>query len=84
VAAVTTPRADDDAKNVGLFAPDNPASPLAFDHAEILATAFYRGLSEFVRRVWQEAAPVPFFLDNRGMLDSVLRPGRAEITRLAI
>lgn len=31
------PRADDDAKGVGLFAPDAPPAPLAFDHAEILA-----------------------------------------------
>jgi|SRR5579875_822857 len=32
-----TPRADDDAKGIGLFAPDSPPAPLAFDHAEILA-----------------------------------------------
>ncbi len=32
-----TPKADDDAKAVALFAPDHPPSPLAFDHAEILA-----------------------------------------------
>src|SRR5208337_177870 len=32
-----TPKADDDAKAVGLFAPDKPPSPLAFDHAEVLA-----------------------------------------------
>ncbi len=31
------PKADDDAKAVGLFAPGSPPSPLAFDHAEILA-----------------------------------------------
>jgi 8-oxo-dGTP diphosphatase len=31
------PRADDDAKGIGLFAPDSLPSPLAFDHAEILA-----------------------------------------------
>jgi 8-oxo-dGTP diphosphatase len=30
------PRADDDAKGIGLFAPDAPPA-LAFDHAEILA-----------------------------------------------
>jgi 8-oxo-dGTP diphosphatase len=30
------PRARDDAKEIGLFAPDSPPSPLAFDHAEIL------------------------------------------------
>jgi 8-oxo-dGTP diphosphatase len=32
-----TPRAADDAKEVGLFDPRNPPQPLAFDHAEILA-----------------------------------------------
>jgi ADP-ribose pyrophosphatase YjhB (NUDIX family) len=32
-----TPKADDDAKSVGLFAPGSLPSPLAFDHAEILA-----------------------------------------------
>ena len=31
------PRAADDAKAIGLFAPDAPPTPLAFDHAEILA-----------------------------------------------
>jgi 8-oxo-dGTP diphosphatase len=31
------PRAADDAKGIELFAPDAPPSPLAFDHAEILA-----------------------------------------------
>lgn len=31
-----TPRARDDAKELGLFAPDTPPTPLAFDHAEIL------------------------------------------------
>ena len=31
-----TPRARDDAKAIGLFAPTNPPTPLAFDHAEIL------------------------------------------------
>ncbi len=31
------PRAADDAKGIGLFAPDAPPAPLAFDHAEILA-----------------------------------------------
>jgi len=31
------PRAADDAKGIGLFAPESPPSPLAFDHAEILA-----------------------------------------------
>jgi 8-oxo-dGTP diphosphatase len=31
------PQGADDAKTAGLFAPDAPPSPLAFDHAEILA-----------------------------------------------
>jgi 8-oxo-dGTP diphosphatase len=31
------PRAEDDAKSVGLFAPDALPAPLAFDHAEVLA-----------------------------------------------
>jgi len=31
------PRAADDAKAIGLFAPEAPPAPLAFDHAEILA-----------------------------------------------
>lgn len=31
-----TPQARDDAKEIGLFAPDKPPAPLAFDHAEIL------------------------------------------------
>jgi len=31
------PSASDDAKKVGLFDPDSPPSPLAFDHTEILA-----------------------------------------------
>ena len=32
-----TPHARDDAMGVGLFLPDEPPAPLAFDHAEILA-----------------------------------------------
>jgi 8-oxo-dGTP diphosphatase len=32
-----TPRAQDDAANLGLFAPDALPAPLAFDHARILA-----------------------------------------------
>lgn len=32
-----TPRAADDAKAIGLFDPNHPPAPLAFDHAEILA-----------------------------------------------
>jgi 8-oxo-dGTP diphosphatase len=35
--ATGTPVAKDDAKNIGLFSPEHPPSPLAFDHAEILA-----------------------------------------------
>ena len=31
------PRAADDAKGIGLFSPDSPPTPLAFDHTEILA-----------------------------------------------
>ena len=31
-----TPQARDDAKEIGLFAPDKPPAPLAFDHAETL------------------------------------------------
>jgi 8-oxo-dGTP diphosphatase len=31
-----TPLARDDAKEIGLFAPTNPPTPLAFDHAEII------------------------------------------------
>jgi len=31
------PHAADDAKNAGLYAADHPPTPLAFDHAEILA-----------------------------------------------
>jgi 8-oxo-dGTP diphosphatase len=31
-----TPEARDDAQAIGLFAPDQPPAPLAFDHAEIL------------------------------------------------
>src|ERR1700691_5293622 len=31
------PRAADDAKTAGLYAADHPPTPLAFDHAEILA-----------------------------------------------
>ena len=31
------PKAADDARNVGLYDPNTPPSPLAFDHAEILS-----------------------------------------------
>jgi 8-oxo-dGTP diphosphatase len=32
-----TPQARDDARAIGLYLPDEPPAPLAFDHAEILA-----------------------------------------------
>ncbi|MGH7864720.1 MAG: NUDIX hydrolase, partial [Candidatus Binataceae bacterium] len=35
--AAGTPKAADDAKEIGLFDPRHPPSPLAFDHAEIVA-----------------------------------------------
>jgi ADP-ribose pyrophosphatase YjhB (NUDIX family) len=35
--ATGTPIAQDDAKSLALFAPDEPPAPLAFDHAAILA-----------------------------------------------
>ncbi len=35
--ATSSPTASDDAKGVGMFDPAIPPSPLAFDHAEILA-----------------------------------------------
>jgi 8-oxo-dGTP diphosphatase len=31
-----TPQARDDAKGIGLFAPDQPPAPLTFDHQEVL------------------------------------------------
>ena len=36
-SAVGTPRAGDDAADAQIFAPDAPPTPLAFDHAKILA-----------------------------------------------
>jgi 8-oxo-dGTP diphosphatase len=43
-----TPRARDDAKEIGLFAPTEPPSPLAFDHAEILGDYLrFLGTGEF-------------------------------------
>ncbi len=45
------PRADDDAKGIGLFPPDEPPAPLAFDHAEILA--------DYVRFIRTGALPAP-------------------------
>lgn len=45
------PRADDDAKGVGLFAPDALPAPLAFDHAEILA--------DYLRFIRTGALPPP-------------------------
>src|ERR1700677_1175139 len=32
-----TPEARDDAKGIGLFAPDQPPAPLTFDHQEVLS-----------------------------------------------
>ena len=45
------PRAADDAKGIGLFAPDAPPAPLAFDHAEILA--------DYLRFIRTGAPPTP-------------------------
>jgi 8-oxo-dGTP diphosphatase len=39
------PKAADDAKNLGVFPPDNPPGPLAFDHSKILADYFASKLS---------------------------------------
>ncbi len=38
--ATGTPRADDDAADIGVFTRDNLPSPLAFDHAKILVDYF--------------------------------------------
>ena len=46
------PRAADDAKTVGLFDPRKPPSPLAFDHAEILA--------DYVRFIETGELPAPW------------------------
>jgi 8-oxo-dGTP diphosphatase len=50
--AIGTPKAADDAKDIGLFAPDAPPAPLAFDHAEILA--------DYVRFLRTGAFPAPW------------------------
>ena len=47
-----TPRADDDAKGIGLFAPDDPPAPLAFDHSEILA--------DYLRFIRDSEFPAPW------------------------
>ncbi|HUY17649.1 MAG TPA: NUDIX hydrolase [Candidatus Binataceae bacterium] len=47
-----TPQAADDAKGIGLYAPDNPPAPLAFDHAEILA--------DYLRFIRTGAFPAPW------------------------
>ncbi|HUO05134.1 MAG TPA: NUDIX hydrolase [Candidatus Binataceae bacterium] len=47
-----TPRADDDAKNARLFDPRQPPTPLAFDHAEILA--------DYVRFIETGEFPAPW------------------------
>ncbi len=46
------PKADDDAKAVGVFDPHNPPSPLAFDHAEVLA--------DYVRFIEAGEFPTPW------------------------
>jgi 8-oxo-dGTP diphosphatase len=46
-----TPKAADDAKDIGLFDPRNPPSPLAFDHAKIIA--------DYVRFIETGALPAP-------------------------
>ena len=46
------PRADDDAKGIGLFDPEHPPAPLAFDHAEILA--------DYVRFLDTRELPAPW------------------------
>ncbi|HUY28103.1 MAG TPA: NUDIX hydrolase [Candidatus Binataceae bacterium] len=50
--ATGTPRADDDAKNAALCDPRNPPTPLAFDHAEILA--------DYVRFLERGEFPAPW------------------------
>ncbi len=47
-----TPQAADDAKGIGLYAPDHPPAPLAFDHAEILA--------DYLRFIRNGAFPAPW------------------------
>ena len=47
-----TPVAKDDAKNIGVFSPEHLPSPLAFDHAEILA--------DYLRFVRTRELPVPW------------------------
>ncbi|MGC1676761.1 MAG: NUDIX hydrolase [Candidatus Binataceae bacterium] len=47
-----TPRGDDDAKNAALCDPRNPPTPLAFDHAEILA--------DYVRFLERAEFPAPW------------------------
>ena len=47
-----TPEARDDAKGVGLFAPDEPPAPLAFDHAEIL--------QDYLRFLRSDEFPAPW------------------------
>ncbi|MGH7949723.1 MAG: NUDIX domain-containing protein [Candidatus Binataceae bacterium] len=46
------PKAADDAKQIGLFDPREPPSPLAFDHAEIIA--------DYVRFITTGALPAPW------------------------
>jgi len=51
-AARGTPKAADDAKEIGLFDPRDPPSPLAFDHVEIIA--------DYVRFITTGALPAPW------------------------
>src|SRR5438552_10849103 len=46
------PQARDDAQGVGLFSPDEPPAPLAFDHLEILA--------DYVRFLKTGESPAPW------------------------
>src|ERR1700723_1176218 len=50
--ATGTPVAQDDAKSVGLFFPDQPPAPLALDHAEILA--------DYIRFIKEGRFPEPW------------------------
>jgi len=47
-----TPVAQDDAKSAGLFLPDQPPAPLAFDHAAILA--------DYIRFLKEGIFPAPW------------------------
>jgi 8-oxo-dGTP diphosphatase len=51
--ALSTPAARDDAKAAALFFPDQPPSPLAFDHAVILA--------DYIRFIKEGKFPEPWY-----------------------